>query len=67
MSLQIFICDDDNIIVDKLQKYIIEYFKQRKLKVPKIFTYNNGEDLLHDSSDKILFFLISRCPGLTVS
>ena len=64
MSLQIFICDDDNIIVDKLQKYIIEYFKQRKLKVPKIFTYNNGEDLLHDSSDKDIVFLDIEMPGL---
>ena len=63
MSLQIFICDDDNIIVDKLQKYIIEYFKQRKLKVPKIFTYNNGEDL-HDSSDKDIVFLDIEMPGL---
>ena len=43
--MQIFICDDDNIIVDKLQKYIIEYFKQRKLKVPKIFTYRRCEIL----------------------
>ena len=62
--MRILICDDDDAIVTKLKKYVIEYFKHKKLKVPEISTYNNGEDLLNDSGEKNIVFLDVEMPGL---
>ena len=62
--MRILICDDDDAIVTKLKKYVIEYFKHKKLKVPEISSYNNGEDLLNDSGEKNIIFLDVEMPGL---
>ena len=62
--MRILICDDDDAIVTKLKKYVIEYFKHKKLKVPEISTYNNGEDLLNDSGEKNIVFLDVEMPGM---
>lgn len=62
--MRILICDDDPSIIEQLQKYIIEFFKRAKLKVPEIQSYHNGEDLLSDSSKKDIIFLDVEMPGL---
>lgn len=61
--MRILICDDDWNIVEQLQKYIIEFFKHEKLKVPEIQLYNNGEDLLSDSGMADIVFLDVEMPG----
>lgn len=62
--MRILICDDDNAMVDKLKNYLIEYFKKKKLKVPQISSYSNGEDLLNDPVEKDIVFLDIEMPGL---
>lgn len=62
--MRILICDDDKNIVEQLQKYIIEFFKSRKLKSPVIQCYNSGETLLSDIGSKDIVFLDIEMPGL---
>lgn len=62
--MRILICDDDQNITQLLQKYIIEFFKQAKLKIPEIQSYNSGEKLLTDSMAKDIVFLDVEMPGL---
>ncbi len=63
--MRILICDDDLRIIEQLQKYIIDYFKQKKLKIPEICTYYNGEEILRDSNEKDIVFLDVEMPGLS--
>lgn len=62
--MRILICDDDQNVVEQLQKYIINFFKHAKLKVPEIQSYQNGEDLLSDPNEKDIVFLDVEMPGL---
>ena len=62
--MRIIICDDDKNIVEQLQKYIIEFFKHRKLKTPEIQRYNRGEALLSDTGSKDIVFLDVVMTGL---
>lgn len=62
--LRILICDDDQSITQLLQKYIVEFFKHGKLKVPEIQAYNRSEELLSDSGAKDIIFLDVEMPGL---
>lgn len=62
--MRILICDDDKIIVEQLHKYLMDFFKNRKLKVPDIQCYHNGESLLSDSDSKDIVFLDIEMPGL---
>lgn len=62
--MRILICDDDKNIVEQLQKYIMEFFKSRKLKSPEIQCYSSGETLLSDLGSKDIVFLDVEMPGL---
>lgn len=62
--MRILICDDNKNILDQLQKYIMEFFKSRKLKSPKICCYHSGEALLSDAGSKDIVFLDIEMPGL---
>lgn len=62
--MRILICDDDKNIVEQLQKYIMDFFKSRKLKFPEIQCYSNGETLLSDVGSKDIVFLDVEMPGL---
>lgn len=62
--MRILICDDDPNITRLLQKYMTEFFRQGKLKVPEIRSYNSGEELLSDSGAKDIVFLDVEMPGL---
>ena len=63
ISLHILICDDDCQITEKLNKLIIEFFKQNKLDTPDISTYERGESLLQDSKQWDIIFLDIEMPG----
>ncbi|MCC8081789.1 MAG: LytTR family DNA-binding domain-containing protein [Clostridiales bacterium] len=63
--MQIAICDDDQLFIDHLTKYIKEFFKRSRLNCPDIRTFNSGEALLHDSSVKDIVFLDVEMPGVS--
>lgn len=62
--MRILICDDDKDVSIQLQKYIMEFFKSRKLESPEIQCYYSGETLLSDSDSKDIIFLDIEMPGL---
>lgn len=62
--MRILICDDDNNVMEQLQKYIMEFFKNRKLGSPKIQCFSSGEALLSDAGSKDIVFLDIEMPGL---
>ena len=46
--MRILICDDDLLIVEKLQKYLKSYFSHLHLRCPEIVCFSDGESLLAD-------------------
>lgn len=66
--MRILICDDDLLIVEKLQKYLKSYFSHLHLSCPEIVCFSDGESpCLRIRETRISFFSISRCRGLTES
>lgn len=55
--MRILICDDDNIIQEKIHGLVESYFKCFKLPACTICTYSSGEDLLNDTRDMDIVFL----------
>ena len=51
------ICDDDLIVVEKMQKYLKSYFNHLHLKCPEIISFSSGESLLADQRPKDIIFL----------
>ena len=62
--MRILICDDDLLIVEKLQKYLKSYFSHLHLSCPEIVCFSDGESLLADPGDKDILFLDIEMPGL---
>lgn len=62
--MRILICDDDRDIVEQLQKYVIDFFKTKKLDTPEIQCYDSGDALLSDTGSKDIVFLDIEMPGL---
>ena len=44
--MQLIICDDDKLFIQKLQHCLQLFFKQHRLILPKIITFTSGEELL---------------------
>ena len=63
-KMRILICDDDLLIVEKLQKYLKSYFSHLHLRCPEIVCFSDGESLLADPGDKDILFLDIEMPGL---
>ena len=63
-NMRILICDDDLLIVEKLQKYLKSYFSHLHLSCPEIVCFSDGESLLADPGDKDILFLDIEMPGL---
>ena len=62
-KMRILICDDDLLIVEKLQKYLKSYFSHLHLSCPEIVCFSDGESLLADPGDKDILFLDIEMPG----
>ena len=60
--MRILICDDDLLIVEKLQKYLKSYFSHLHLSCPEIVCFSDGESLLADPGDKDILFLDIEMP-----
>ena len=62
--MRILICDDDSLVVEQLQKYIRNFFKNISLKCPEITCFSDGESLLADTGEKDILFLDIEMPGI---
>lgn len=62
--MRILICDDDDLFIEQLQKYIRNFFDRLNVKCPEIVSYSDGESLLADSGDKDILFLDMEMPGM---
>ena len=63
--MNIAICDDDMLMANQIEKYVIEYFKRSKLKPPVIQIFSNGEGLLAKKATLDIVFLDIEMPGLS--
>lgn len=63
--MRILICDDDVEIAKQLEKILHCFFQKNSLKIPEVVIYDNGEDLLKDSSAKDIVFLDIEMPGVS--
>ena len=63
--MKIAICDDDKIITNQLEKYILDYFKKSRLPACPIDTYASGEALLASPETYDMIFLDIEMPGLS--
>lgn len=62
--MRILICDDDNLIIEQIQKYLKNFFESNHLKCPETVCYSDGESLLADKGDKDILFLDIEMPGM---
>lgn len=62
--MRILICDDDDLIIEQIKKYLKYYFEYNHLKCPETVCYSDGESLLADKGDKDILFLDIEMPGM---
>ena len=62
--MRILICDDDVLIIEQLQKYIINFFENIGVKCPELVCFSDGESLLSDTGEKDILFLDIEMPGM---
>lgn len=63
--MRILVCDDDPLITKQLHKYITEYFSHKKLHIPDICVFSDGESLIQDTGEKDIVFLDVEMPGIS--
>lgn len=63
-KMRILICDDDDLMLEQLQKLIKSYFEKICAKCPEIVCFHDGESLLADKGEKDLLFLDIEMPGI---
>ena len=61
--MRILICDDDSSITQSLSQIIKTYFNKKKVNNLDIITFNDGDSLLSDKSQKDIVFLDVEMPG----
>lgn len=62
--MRVLICDDDDLIIEQLQKYIRCFFDRINIKCPEIISFSDGESLLADEGNKDILFLDMEMPGM---
>lgn len=63
--MQLIICDDDNLFIQKLQSYLQLFFRQHHLTLPEIITFTSGEELLSYTGRIDILFLDIEMPGMS--
>lgn len=62
--MRILICDDDVLIIKQLEQLIATFFQRKKINVPSIVSYSDGNCLMKDSGTKDILFLDIEMPGM---
>lgn len=62
--MRILICDDNDLIVEQIQRLLRSYYKHAKLPLPEIITYSSGDALLKDNDNKDIVLLDIEMPGV---
>ena len=62
--MRIVICDDDPSMVDRLNKYIIQYCKNKNMPIPEMTSYTDGHDFLNDKGRMDIVFLDIEMPDI---
>lgn len=62
--MRICICDDDDLIIKQIQKYIRSYFASAHIKCPETACFRSGESLFADQGDIDILFLDVEMPGM---
>lgn len=62
--MRILICDDDELILGQLKKYLTLFFETNRIKCPELLSFTSGEDLLNDKGEKDIVFLDIEMPGM---
>ena len=62
--MRILICDDDDLMLEQLRKYIRSFFEHSHCKCPEIVSYSSGEAVLADKGEKDILFLDIEMPGM---
>lgn len=62
--MRILICDDDELMIDQIKKYLQNYFRHSHVNCPEIDCFSNGEKLLIDAGEKDILFLDIEMPGM---
>ena len=62
--MQLIICDDDNLFIQKLQSYLQLFFRQHHLTLPEIITFTSGEELLSYTGRIDILFLDIEMPRM---
>ena len=52
------------LIIEQLQKYIINFFENIGVKCPELVCFSDGESLLSDKGEKDILFLDIEMPGI---
>ena len=61
--MRIVICDDELLIREQIEKYLIEYFKKHSLAQPEYASFCSGEELLKCNEKVDIAFLDVEMPG----
>lgn len=63
--MKVLICDDDELFLSELKKFISEFFKQKKYTNVEIVCYQQGECALRECSDADIAFLDVEMEGVS--
>ena len=61
--MRILICDDEQVIIEKIREYLQEYFTVHDYEMPELVFFSDGDSLLADSGPKDIVFLDIEMPG----
>lgn len=61
--MRILICDDEQVIIEKISEYLQEYFILNNYEMPELVSFSDGNSLLTDSGPKDIVFLDIEMPG----
>lgn len=62
--MQLIICDDDKLFIQKLKSHLQLFFRQHHLTLPEIITFTSGEELLSYTGRIDILFLDIEMPGM---